>query len=207
MAKMQDVHPNQIADGRNQSLKGADDVFGAETAEPTIDPKDLHVKIEVQTRRIAISSNQRLALISVRLNRAMLRCVLIGDRLPRAGVSTLDHVRGIDLAQREHPRVFDEGFGERRRERTRGRQYGEVYAYLRPEGPKDEVGTSVLAGGDWIDQRDAEACGNHRALSGRGLDLHLVSSADAVRGEQRVNERARVKGARRSDEGLAFQVC
>ena len=45
LAKLHDVHPNQITDWKNQLLKGAANVFGAETAEPTIDLKELHAKI------------------------------------------------------------------------------------------------------------------------------------------------------------------
>ena len=37
LAKLHDVHPNQITDWKNQLLKGAANVFGAETAEPAID--------------------------------------------------------------------------------------------------------------------------------------------------------------------------
>ena len=44
LAKLHDVHPNQITDWKNQLLKGAANVFGAETAEPTIDLKELHAK-------------------------------------------------------------------------------------------------------------------------------------------------------------------
>ena len=52
LAKLHDVHPNQITDWKNQLLKGAANVFGAETAEPTIDLKELHAKIGQQSLEI-----------------------------------------------------------------------------------------------------------------------------------------------------------
>ena len=52
LAKMHDVHPNQITDWKNQLLKGAANVFGAETAEPAIDLKDLHAKMGQQSMEI-----------------------------------------------------------------------------------------------------------------------------------------------------------
>ena len=52
LAKLHDVHPNQITDWKNQLLKGAANVFGAETAEPTVDLKDLHAKIGQQSLEI-----------------------------------------------------------------------------------------------------------------------------------------------------------
>jgi len=52
LAKLHDAHPNQITDWKNQLLKGAANVFGAETAESTIDLKDLHAKIGQQSSEI-----------------------------------------------------------------------------------------------------------------------------------------------------------
>ena len=52
LAKLHDVHPNQITDWKNQLLKGAANVFGAEAAEPTVDLKDLHAKIGQQSLEI-----------------------------------------------------------------------------------------------------------------------------------------------------------
>ena len=53
-----DVHPNQIADWKNQLLKGAANVFGAEIAEPAVD-------LKVCTPRLA-SSHWRLIFCPVR---------------------------------------------------------------------------------------------------------------------------------------------
>ena len=64
LAKLHDVHPNQITDWKNQLLKGAANVFGAETAEPTVDLKDLHAKIGQQSLEIDFLSG---ALTSVDL--------------------------------------------------------------------------------------------------------------------------------------------
>lgn len=48
LAQQHDVHPNQIADWKNQLLTRAADVFGGEPlpAEPEIDLKALHAKID-----------------------------------------------------------------------------------------------------------------------------------------------------------------
>ena len=47
LAKLHDVHANQIVDWKNQLLAGAASVFGSEstTAAPAIDLKELHAKI------------------------------------------------------------------------------------------------------------------------------------------------------------------
>ena len=46
LAKVHDVHANQIIDWKNQLLERAASVFGAESAAaPTIDLKELHAKI------------------------------------------------------------------------------------------------------------------------------------------------------------------
>ena len=46
LAKLHDVHANQIVDWKNQLLDRASSVFGAETTSaPTIDLKELHAKI------------------------------------------------------------------------------------------------------------------------------------------------------------------
>ena len=46
LAKVHDVHANQIIDWKNQLLERAASVFGAEpAAAPTIDLKELHAKI------------------------------------------------------------------------------------------------------------------------------------------------------------------
>jgi len=47
LAKLHDVHPNQITDWKSQLLSRAADVFGGEThpGEPAVDLKSLHAKI------------------------------------------------------------------------------------------------------------------------------------------------------------------
>ena len=46
LAKLHDVHANQIVDWKNQLLTRAAGVFGADTAvAPTVDLKELHAKI------------------------------------------------------------------------------------------------------------------------------------------------------------------
>jgi transposase len=68
LAKLHDVHPNQITDWKNQLLKGAANVFGAEAAEPAIDLKDLHVKIGQQSLEIDFLSGAltRVGLLSAK---------------------------------------------------------------------------------------------------------------------------------------------
>ena len=47
LAKLHDVHANQIVDWKTQLLDRAASVFGAESAAPpTVDLKELHAKIE-----------------------------------------------------------------------------------------------------------------------------------------------------------------
>jgi transposase-like protein len=46
LAKLHDVHPNQINDWKNQLLERAASVFGGESAAaPPVDLKELHAKI------------------------------------------------------------------------------------------------------------------------------------------------------------------
>lgn len=60
LAKLHDVHPNQITDWKNQLLKGA--------AEPTIDLKELHAKIGQQSLEIDFLSGAltRVGLLSAK---------------------------------------------------------------------------------------------------------------------------------------------
>mgnify|MGYP003582654632 FL=1 len=66
--RLHDGQPNQITDWKNQLLKGAANVFGAETAEPTIDLKELHAKIGQQSLEIDFLSGAltRVGLLSAK---------------------------------------------------------------------------------------------------------------------------------------------
>ncbi len=68
LAKLHDVHPNQITDWKNQWLKGAANVFGDEAAEPAVDLKDLHAKIGQQSLEIDFLSGAltRVGLLSAK---------------------------------------------------------------------------------------------------------------------------------------------
>ena len=52
LAKLHDVHPNQITDWKSQLLERASSVFGDEAAEAPIDLKELHAKIGQQSLEI-----------------------------------------------------------------------------------------------------------------------------------------------------------
>jgi transposase len=53
LAKLHDVHPNQITDWKNQMIERAASVFGSEAAsEPKTDMKELHAKIGQQALEI-----------------------------------------------------------------------------------------------------------------------------------------------------------
>ena len=53
LAKLHDVHPNQITDWKAQMIERAASVFGAEApAEPKADMKELHAKIGQQALEI-----------------------------------------------------------------------------------------------------------------------------------------------------------
>jgi transposase-like protein len=53
LAKLHDVHPNQITDWKNQMIERAASVFGAEgPPEPKADMKELHAKIGQQALEI-----------------------------------------------------------------------------------------------------------------------------------------------------------
>ena len=52
LAKLHDVHPNQIVDWKSQLLSGAADLFGRDRTEPMIDVKPLHAKIGQQALEI-----------------------------------------------------------------------------------------------------------------------------------------------------------
>lgn len=53
LAKLHDVHPNQITDWKSQLLERASSVFGGEvSAEPKTDLKELHAKIGQQALEI-----------------------------------------------------------------------------------------------------------------------------------------------------------
>ena len=68
LAKLHDVHPNQVNDWKNQLLERAANVFGADTAEPTVDLKELHAKIGQQSLEIDFLSGAltRVGLLSAK---------------------------------------------------------------------------------------------------------------------------------------------
>ena len=68
LAKLHDVHPNQITDWKNQLLKGAANVFGAEPVEAPVDLKELHAKIGQQSLEIDFLSGAltRVGLLSAK---------------------------------------------------------------------------------------------------------------------------------------------
>ena len=68
LAKLHDVHPNQITDWKSQLLERASSVFGAEAAEAPIDLKELHAKIGQQSLEIDFLSGAltRVGLLSAK---------------------------------------------------------------------------------------------------------------------------------------------
>ena len=68
LAKVHDVHPNQLTDWKNQLLKGAANVFGAEPVEAPVDLKELHAKIGQQSLEIDFLSGAltRVGLLSAK---------------------------------------------------------------------------------------------------------------------------------------------
>lgn len=68
LAKMHDVHPNQITDWKNQLLERAANVFGAEAGEQPVDLKELHAKIGQQSLEIDFLSSAltRVGLLSAK---------------------------------------------------------------------------------------------------------------------------------------------
>jgi transposase-like protein len=69
LAKLHDVHPNQITDWKSQLLERASSVFGSEVAaEPKTDLKELHAKIGQQALEIDFLSGAltRVGLLSAK---------------------------------------------------------------------------------------------------------------------------------------------